>query len=67
MSLESQTAMDWLMKRAGRDSYHKIWEPLLASKFDEDADLVSATWIWNKFKLRGASRGKNISKENWAI
>ncbi len=63
VSLESQTARDWLMKRAGRDSYHKIWEPLLASKFDEDADLVSATWIWNKFKLRGASRGKNISKE----
>jgi len=63
MPLESQTARDWLIKRAGKDSYHKIWEPLLVSKFDRDADLVSATWIWNKFKLRGASRAKDISRE----
>lgn len=61
--LESQTAMDWLVKRAGRDSCRKIWEPLLASKFDRDADSVSAVWIWNKFKLRGTSRAKNISRE----
>ena len=61
--LESQTARDWLIRKAGRDSYHKVWEPLLVSKFDRDADLVSATWIWNKFKLRGASRAKNISRE----
>lgn len=60
---ESQTARDWLIKRAGEQSYRKVWEPLLASKFDNDADLVSAVWIWNKFKLRGTSRGRNISKE----
>ncbi|SHJ14735.1 NAD(P)/FAD-dependent oxidoreductase [Thermoclostridium caenicola] len=60
---ESQTAKDWLIKRAGEQSYRKVWEPLLASKFDRDADLVSAVWIWNKFKLRGASRGRNINRE----
>lgn len=61
--LEKQTARDWLLKRAGSDSYQKVWEPLLFSKFDRDADQVSAVWIWNKFKLRGASRGININKE----
>jgi Flavin containing amine oxidoreductase. len=61
--LERQTARDWLVKRAGSDSYEKVWKPLLVSKFDSDADQVSATWIWNKFKLRGSSRGKNISRE----
>lgn len=60
---ERITARDWLIERAGRDSYDKVWGPLLESKFDRDASRVSGTWIWNKFKLRGSSRGKNISKE----
>lgn len=60
---ESQTARDWLIKRAGMQAYRKVWEPLLISKFDRDADSVSAVWIWNKFKLRGASRSKNINRE----
>jgi protoporphyrinogen oxidase len=56
-------AKDWIIARSGRDAYDKVWGPLLISKFDVDADSVSGTWIWNKFKLRGSSRGKNISKE----
>lgn len=60
---ESVTARDWLIKRAGKDSYDKIWGPLLNSKFDKDADSVSGVWIWNKLKLRGSSRDKNLRKE----
>lgn len=60
---ETVTAKDWIVKRSGRKAYEKIWEPLLKSKFDIDSDYVSGTWIWNKFKLRGSSRGKNIGKE----
>lgn len=60
---ESITAKDWIISRTGQDAYDKVWGPLLTSKFDVDADSVSGTWIWNKFKLRGSSRGKNISKE----
>lgn len=60
---ESIKARDWIVKRCGQDAYDKIWGPLLISKFDVDSDCVSGTWIWNKFKLRGSSRGKNISKE----
>lgn len=60
---ESITAREWIVKRSGIDTYNKIWGPLLRSKFDVDSDNISGTWIWNKFKLRGSSRGKNISKE----
>lgn len=60
---ECITAREWIVKRSGQDAYDKVWGPLLKSKFDVDADNVSGTWIWNKFKLRGSSRGKNIAKE----
>lgn len=60
---ENINAKDWLIKNAGAPSYDKLWSPLLKSKFGNDADSVSAVWIWNKFKLRGSSRGKNISSE----
>jgi len=62
-AFETVTAKDWIVKRAGKECYEKVWGPLLSSKFDIDAESVSGTWIWNKFKLRGSSRGKNISRE----
>ncbi len=63
LAIEDTTAREWITRNAGEQSYHMVWEPLLHSKFDVDSDIISATWIWNKFKLRGSSRGKNISKE----
>lgn len=60
---ENITAKEWIIKRSGRDAYDKVWGPLLKSKFDLDSDMVSGTWIWNKFKLRGSSRGKSKVKE----
>ena len=63
MSIEDTTAREWIIKNAGNECYDLVWEPLLNSKFDIDTKNISATWIWNKFKLRGSSRGKNISKE----
>ena len=63
MSIEDTTAREWIIKNAGNECYDLVWEPLLNSKFDIDTENISATWIWNKFKLRGSSRGKNISKE----
>lgn len=64
LSLENQTAKDWLIKESGQKSFDALWNPLLRSKFDDDTDNVSAVWIWNKFKLRGNSRGKSVSKES---
>lgn len=62
--LESMTAKEWLLKESGQSSFDTLWNPLLRSKFDDDANKVSAVWIWNKFKLRGNSRGKSVSKES---
>lgn len=58
-ALESCTAADWLSRQGGRQAYEKIWQPLLFAKFEDDAEKVSAVWIWNKFKLRGHSREKS--------
>ncbi|NLX76579.1 MAG: NAD(P)/FAD-dependent oxidoreductase [Clostridiaceae bacterium] len=63
LAIEDITAREWIIRRGGEECYNLVWEPLLNSKFDIDSDKISATWIWNKFKLRGSSRGKNISKE----
>ena len=61
--LENMSSKDWIIENAGKNAYEKVWGPLLSSKFDYDADNISGTWIWNKFKLRGSTRGKNINKE----
>jgi protoporphyrinogen oxidase len=58
LPLENRTAADWLIREGGDRAYRSLWQPLLRSKFDRDADEVSAVWIWNKFRLRGGSRGK---------
>ncbi|HEX3046416.1 MAG TPA: NAD(P)/FAD-dependent oxidoreductase [Bacillota bacterium] len=61
--LEKCYAKDWVYKNAGKQAYEKFWGPLLYSKFDSDADRVAAVWLWNKFKLRGSTRSKNLNKE----
>jgi len=61
--MEHMTAKEWIIKNAGKTVYDKVWGPLLYSKFDIDAKDISAVWIWNKFKLRGTTRGKNIGRE----
>lgn len=62
-ALENMTAGEWITKMAGAAVYEKVWKPLIYSKFDIDAENVAAVWIWNKFKLRGGTRGKGNAKE----
>lgn len=62
-SLDRISAREWVIRQAGRGVYDKVWAPLLHSKFDRDADRVSAAWLWNKFKLRGTSKNKTMSSE----
>lgn len=61
--LEQITAKDWLISKAGQAVYDRVWGPLLYFKFDVDAEKISAAWLWNKFKLRGSTRGKGQSRE----
>jgi len=53
---ENVTAKDWLSRRMGPKGYEVIWEPLLRGKFGEFYDKIGMTWIWNKVRLRVASR-----------
>jgi protoporphyrinogen oxidase len=61
--LEGVTAKDWLIRMAGQQVYHAVWEPMLRAKFGRYADEVAAVWIWNKVKLRGSSRGKTQEEQ----
>lgn len=61
--MEHMTAKEWIIKNAGNKVYDKVWGPLIYSKFDIDAEDISAVWIWNKFKLRGRTRGNNAGRE----
>lgn len=60
--LEQQKASEWLRRCGGEAAYNRLWQPLLRSKFDSDAENISAVWIWNKFKLRGSSRSGSVKK-----
>jgi protoporphyrinogen oxidase len=62
-NLEDITAKEWVIKHAGRNVYQKVWAPLLYSKFDQDADEISAAWLWNRIKLRGSTRSKTLKSE----
>jgi protoporphyrinogen oxidase len=61
--LENITVRQWVVQTAGEKVWEKFWRPLLVAKFDLDADRIAATWLWNKIKLRGSTRGKNPSRE----
>ena len=61
--LEEITARQWVEREAGKAVYEVLWHPLLRSKFGEYADDISATWLWNKIKLRSSSRGSNQRQE----
>ncbi len=62
-ALEGKTARDWVVRTAGRDVWRTVWEPLMRSKFDDDADDVSAVWLWNKLALRGHTRSSGMKSE----
>lgn len=60
--LESQSAEEWIRRKAGKRSFEVIWRPLLEGKFGSVWRDVSAVWFWNKLKLRGGSRGKGAKE-----
>ncbi len=62
-ALDKISASEWIRSKAGSKAYGKLWEPLLKSKFDDQANEISAVWLWNKLKLRGRSREKPMQGE----
>ena len=63
-SLETETAAEWLRRKAGQEAYDIFWEPMLRGKFgDEYFQEIGMPWVWGKIATRFASRGKGLSKE----
>jgi protoporphyrinogen oxidase len=56
--LDDLSAKDYLVKVAGENVYRVVWEPLLHGKFGDQADSISAAWLWSKLVDRGGSRNK---------
>lgn len=55
--LEKTPAHVWLKKNYGQQVYRKIWEPLLKSKFGNQANQVSMAWFWARIKKRSSRLG----------
>ncbi len=54
-NIEQFTAEEWMKKNCGAEIYHKIWEPLLISKFGSRKSEISMAWLWGKINLRSSS------------
>jgi protoporphyrinogen oxidase len=56
--LEKWTAHDWMRRAAGARAYEVMWEPLLISKFGDDAyQDVNMAWMWARLHKRSARLG----------
>jgi protoporphyrinogen oxidase len=55
-NLDDLTAVEWMRRNAGGRAVNVVWQPLLRAKFGEQADDVSMAWLWNRIRLRFASR-----------
>ena len=61
--LEKITVEDWLLKISGRNTYEKLWQPLLLAKLGENYKRVSAVFIWSYIKRLFSARDSKLHKE----
>lgn len=54
---EKNTAKNWIINLSGKDSYLKLWQPLLVSKFGKFAENISMTWFWARVHSRTPKLG----------
>ncbi len=50
--LDNITATDLILNVAGKSVYENFFEPLLRSKFGDEKDNVSASWLLSRIKIR---------------
>ncbi len=56
--LDEIVARPWLIDRIGRQAYDVIWHPLLAMKFGDLYDGISAAWVWHRLHRVARSKGR---------
>jgi protoporphyrinogen oxidase len=62
-AIERLTARQWIEAGSGREVYDTLWKRLMALKFYEHADHVSASWIATRVRRIGRSRRSIFQEE----
>ncbi len=61
--LESIPVGDWLRRWSGRNTFEKIWLPLLRAKLGDNYKKTSAAFIWTTIARMYAARRTGLKKE----
>lgn len=61
--LEGVSASDWIIRGAGPSVFDLLWRRLLALKFHERADSISARWMAGRIRRIGRSRRSLMQEE----
>jgi protoporphyrinogen oxidase len=61
--LEKIYVADWLRKWSGKNTFEKIWLPLLRAKLGENYQHTSASFIWSTIQRMYAARKTGLKKE----
>lgn len=62
--LEKVSVEDWLLRVSGRNTYEKLWKPLLLAKLGDNYRRVSAVFIWSYIKRLFSARDASASAEH---
>ena len=55
-SLDRRDAASWIQQWVGERAYNVLWKNLFDFKFYDQANNVSASWIWSRIRRLGRSR-----------
>lgn len=61
--LEKIPVTEWLQKWSGKNTYNKIWQPLLRAKLGESYKKTSAVFIWATIQRLYGARKSGLKKE----
>jgi protoporphyrinogen oxidase len=61
--LEKIPVTEWLQKWSGKNTYEKIWQPLLRAKLGESYKKTSAVFIWATIQRLYGARKSGLKKE----
>lgn len=61
--LEGIHVADWLRKWSGKNTFEKIWLPLLRAKLGDNYQHTSAAFIWTTIQRMYAARRTGLKKE----
>ncbi len=63
LPLEAVPVTEWLARWSGRNTFERIWLPLLKSKLGENYRLASASFIWAIIARMYAARRSGLKRE----